>query len=76
MDKIYVFVSQLWASQVALVVKNPPGNAGNIKDLDREDPWRRAWQPSPVCLPGGPHGQRSLAATDHRVAKSDMTEST
>jgi len=32
-DKIYVFVSQLWASQVALVVKNPPGNAGNIKDL-------------------------------------------
>ena len=24
-------------------------------------PWRRAWQPTPVLLPGEPHGQRSLA---------------
>ena len=24
-------------------------------------PWRRAWQPSPVLLPGESHGQRSLA---------------
>ena len=24
-------------------------------------PWRRARQPTPVCLPGEPHGQRSLA---------------
>ena len=24
-------------------------------------PWRRAWQPTPVFLPGEPHGQRSLA---------------
>ena len=24
-------------------------------------PWRRKWQPSPVFLPGKPHGQRSLA---------------
>ena len=24
-------------------------------------PWRRAWQPAPVFLPGEPHGQRSLA---------------
>jgi len=24
-------------------------------------PWRRAWQPSPVFLPGESHGQRSLA---------------
>ena len=23
-------------------------------------PWRRAWQPTPVFLPGGSHGQRSL----------------
>ena len=22
--------------------------------------WRRKWQPIPVCLPGEPHGQRSL----------------
>ena len=24
-------------------------------------PWRRAWQPTPVFLPGKSHGQRSLA---------------
>ena len=24
-------------------------------------PWRRAWQPTPVFLPGEPEGQRSLA---------------
>ena len=23
-------------------------------------PWRRKWQPTPVLLPGGSHGQRSL----------------
>ena len=26
----------------------------------RKIPWRRAWQPIPVCLPGESHGQRSL----------------
>ena len=24
-------------------------------------PWRRKWQPTPVFLPGEPHGQRGLA---------------
>ena len=33
-------------------------------------PWRRAWQPSPVFLPGEFHGQRSLAGCSHGVAKS------
>ena len=27
----------------------------------RKMPWRRAWLPSPVFLPGDSHGQRSLA---------------
>ena len=42
----------------------------------REIPWRRVWQPTPVFLPGKPHGQRNLAGyTVHRVAKeSDTTE--
>ena len=53
------------AIQVALMVKNPPANAGDIRKL-RFDPWvrkipcRRKWQPAPVFLPGEPHGQRSL----------------
>ena len=33
-------------------------------------PWRRAWQPTPVFLPGESYGQRSLVATVHSVAKS------
>ena len=36
----------------------------------RKAPWRRAWQPTPVFLPGKSHEQRSLAATVHGVAKS------
>ena len=38
-------------------------------------PWRKAWQPTPVFLPGESHGQRSLeGATVYRVTESDMTE--
>ena len=32
-----------------------------VRSLAREDPWRRAWQPTPVFLPGESQGQRSLA---------------
>ena len=34
-------------------------------------PWRRAWQPTPVSLPGESHGQRNLA-TVHRMAQSQI----
>ena len=38
-------------------------------------PWRRAWQPTPVSLPGEYHGQRSLVSYSPRGHKeSDMTE--
>ena len=33
-------------------------------------PWRRAWQPTPVFLPGKSHRQRSWQATVHGVTKS------
>ena len=33
-------------------------------------PWRRKWRPTPVFLPVKSHGQRSLCATVHGVAKS------
>ena len=32
----------------------------NVGDLGWEIPWRRAWQPTLVSLPGESHGQRSL----------------
>ena len=31
-----------------------------VQSLGQEDPWRRAWQSTPVFLPGESHGQRSL----------------
>ena len=37
-------------------------------------PCREAWQPTPVFLPGEPHGQRSLAGHSPGVAESDATE--
>ena len=51
------------ASQVVVVVKNPPANAERwVQSLgQRKIPWRREWQPNPVSLPGESHGQRSLA---------------
>ena len=54
------------ASQMGLVVKNLPANAGYLRERHRFDlwvkkiPWRRAWQHSPVFLPGESYGQRSL----------------
>ena len=52
----------LWASQVALAVKNPPATAGRGKRWGFDPwagkiPWRRAWQSSPIFLPGESHGQ-------------------
>ena len=73
------------ASQVVLVVKkkkkkNPPANAGDIRNVGYyggEIPWRRAWQPTPVFLPGESHGQRSLASYSPWSHKeSDITEVT
>ena len=61
------------ASQVVLVVKNLPADAGDMRcGFDPwvgKIPWRRAWQPTAVFLPGESHGQRSWAGY-HRVAKS------
>ena len=38
-------------------------------------PWRRAWQPTPVFLPGESHEQRSMAGYSSWGHKeSDMTE--
>ena len=40
-------------------------------------PWRRAWQPTPVFLPGEPHGQRLPASySPHGCKESDTTEAT
>ena len=65
----------LGASQVALMVQNPPVNAGDIRDTGSilgsgRPPGGGKWQPTPVFLRGESHGQRSLVGTVHGVAKS------
>ena len=39
---------QSWASQLATVIKNPPANAGYIRDMGLIPGWERS--------PGGGHG--------------------
>ena len=62
------------------MVKNPPANAGGLRDWGF-DPWigkipcRSKWQPTPVILAGEFHGQRSLVSYNPWGFKaSDMTE--
>ena len=63
-----------------LVVKNLPANAGKVRDVGSipgsgRFPWRRAWQPIPVSLPGESPAQRSLEGySQWGFPESDMTE--
>ena len=62
---------------VGSAVKNPPANAGDegLIPGSGRSPWRRAWQPTPVFLPGESHGQRSLVGYGSWGCKeSDKTE--
>ena len=74
---INVFIDRYGASlmkseSVAQTVKNRP----TMRERPRFDPsigkipWRRKWQLTPVLLSGEFHGQRTLGATIHGVAKS------
>ena len=58
------------------MVKNPPAMQESwVRSLGREDPLKRAWQPTPVLLPGESRGQRSLTSYCPWTCKeSDTTE--
>ena len=61
---------------VALGAKNLPAKAGRHK-RHRLDPLEKKWQPTPVFLPGAPHGQRRLAGYSPWGCKeTDTTEAT
>ena len=59
-DQFLSVPGMFWTSQVALVIKNPPANAGDMRH--RFNPWAGKilweeemappWQPTPVFLPG------------------------
>ena len=82
MERSFYFVygtMLLLTSQVALVVKSLPANAGYIRDAGLipgvKIPWGGTWQPTQVCLPGESHGQRSLAGYGTwDLKESDTTE--
>ena len=66
-----------WDSLVAQLIKNPLVMRGpGLDPCVERIPWRRAWQPSPVFLPGkSPWTERSLAGYSlwgHK--ESDTTE--
>ena len=69
------------ASQVVLVIKNLPVNAGDIRDIGLipglgRSPGEGNGNPL-VFLPGETHGQRSLAGySPWGHTKSDITEAT
>ena len=81
---IYAFGRQwrsMWASQVVLVVKHLPANAGDIEDTASIPGWGRS--------PGGEHGnpcqysclenpmdRGAWRATVHRLTELDMTKVT
>ena len=71
-----LFKLMLWASTLVLVV---PAEAVDTRNTGlsrvRKIPWRRAWQPTLVSLPGDSHGQRSLAGYRPWGSKEpDMTQ--
>ena len=72
----------MWASYVALVVKNLPDNAADFRAVglipgSGRSPGGEHGLPSPIFLPGEFHGQRSPAGYNPQGFKeSDMTEAT
>ena len=62
------------------MVKNPPANAGDIRDSASNPwvgkiPWKRKGQPTPVFMPGECHGWRNLAGySPLGQEESDMPE--
>ena len=65
------------ASLVTQLVKNPPAVQETwVQSLGGNIPWRREGQPTPVLLPGKPHGQRSLGAIAHGAAERQTRLST
>ena len=69
------------AFQIALMVKNLPANAGDIRHGFNpwvgKISWRRVWHLTPVFLPRESHEQRSQAGySPQGCTQLDMTEVT
>jgi len=78
-ERVYYIIP--WSSQVALVVKNPPANAGDIRgNFDPwvgKIPWRTAWQThSSILVPWTeePGELQSIGSQRVRHEWSDLTK--
>ena len=75
-------INHFWASQVALVVKNPPASAGKVRDSGSilgsgRSPGGGHGNPLQCSCLENPMDRGAWQATVHRVAKkSDTTEAT
>ena len=76
----FLFGVTEWASRVVLVVKNPPANAGDLRDMGLIPGLGRSpgeGNGNPVFLPGEYYGQSSLVGySPQGCKKSDTTEAT
>ena len=68
-----------WTSQVALVVKNPPANAGDVRDTGLilgvgRSPREGHGNPLQYSCLENPTDRGAWRATVHEVTESDMTE--
>ena len=73
---LFLLSQSSWASQVALVVKNSPDNAGDLKDegsIPGSGRFPREGNGNPLqySCPENPMDRGAWRATVHRVAKSD-----
>ena len=74
--KVKVFQLSTWQSRRVDTVRASLV-AQTVGSLGWKIPWRRAWQPTPVFLPGESHGLRSLAGYSPWCRKElDTTEAT
>ena len=66
----YIALSYKWVFPGGAVIKNPPAYPGDAEALwVGKIPLRKKRPPTPVCLSGKPHGQRSLVGYSPRGYK-------
>jgi len=53
-------VTQSWTQLKRLNSSSSSSRRQGFNPWSRKIPWRRKWQPTPVCWPGELHGQRNL----------------
>jgi len=80
-DSIRMAPFTLGASQVALVIKNPPANVGDVRDVG-SSPWLGRYPEEEHCNPlqysclRNPMDRGTWRATVHGVTELDRTEAT